>query len=95
MNIQAAAKARKAGEEMVADMKSRAPRESGFLADTIYYEVEVDADGVTITAGSEADYDYIQEYGSVHLAPNPFYSPAVDSQEPKFADALEDIGGIL
>ncbi len=94
-NTQAVEKAHESGAALVADARSRAPRLSGFLADTIYYEVIVEKDGVSIAVGSEADYDFIQEYGSVHLAPNPFYGPAADKQEGEFGDAIEGIAGVL
>lgn len=70
------------GSELVSQMRSRAPRQTGALADSIHQ----DASGNVVVG---VPYGGFVEYGTSDTAPQPFMRPAVDQVTP---EATRDAG---
>lgn len=67
------------------------------LPKAVTYETDVKGTLVTGEVGPDkarrqGALGVFLEYGSVNNAPNPALNPALDVEEPRFANALEDLG---
>lgn len=76
----------KSGTDIVADAKVLAPIDTGNLASSI--GMDLDADGLGVTAGPTADYGDYVENGTSRMAAQPFTGPAFDRRAPLFEQAL-------
>lgn len=76
------------GESLAETMRSYAPVLSGALRDSI--EVEVVGSGVEI--GPTVDYAHFPEYGTAHMAPEPYAGPSADKHAGPFATRILDAG---
>lgn len=74
------------GEEMVDLARSIVPVRTGFLRDSIFYQV-IESD-LNLTFGATASYaDYV-EFGTSRMIGRPFIRPALDATEQRILDAL-------
>jgi hypothetical protein len=63
--------------------------DTGHLANSIGARMTRRTEGeITVTA----DYAAVLELGGAHLAPRPFFNPAVQAEWPEFVRALEQVG---
>lgn len=65
-------------DEIVAEIKRRAPRDTGEGADTIDWELDESGEFFRISWGKDAFYLYFHEVGTIHLAARPFMRPVAD-----------------
>lgn len=79
------------GLRTVADAKTAAPVDTGFLRSTI--GMTVDPDGLGMEAGPTAAYGGYVEHGTSRMAPQPFMGPSFDRQLPGFEQGLAQIAG--
>lgn len=70
---------RTGGRQAYQDARQRVPVRSGHLRSTIY--LREDADGRGYEVGATAEYAHFVEFGTVHMAPQPFIGPAFDQSE--------------
>lgn len=64
--------------EIVAEMRRLAPRNSGEGADSIDWEIDESGEFFRIAWGKDHFYMYFHEVGTVHLAARPFMRPVAD-----------------
>ncbi len=76
----------KSGADIVGDAKILAPVDTGNLANSI--GMDLDPDGLGVTAGPTADYGDYVEKGTSRMAAQPYMSPAFDRRAPLFEQAL-------
>jgi HK97 gp10 family phage protein len=91
-------------DELVEDMKARAPEDSGTLRESIRAEPNDEDGTVTVRAGGTPEtarptaggetYDeaLLTEYGTIHQAPRPFFEPSVEARRAEIGDALVRAG---
>lgn len=79
------------GLRIVADAKTAAPVDTGFLRSSI--GMDVDPDGLGLEAGPTAAYGGYVEHGTSRMAPRAFMGPALDRNSGAFMQALEEIAG--
>ena len=60
--------------------------DTGFLANSI----QVEADGLTASVGTNAEYAEHLEFGTSRMEPRPFFGPAFEAERPVFEKALAD-----
>lgn len=81
------------GDRLAAVAKSRCPRDTGRLADSIWATVRPIA--LSAEVGPYAFYGHFVEFGTSKLAPSPYMGPALDDVAPDFEAALAALGGDL
>jgi HK97 gp10 family phage protein len=79
---------RKVTFDTEADMKQRAPVDTGFLRNSIQSEFENDLTGVI---GVGAEYAAHVEYGTSRAAAQPFFEPAMMRAEQGLETAAKDL----
>lgn len=65
-----------------------APQDTGFMAENIYAEMTPEGGAVI----SEAPYTLFVEYGTVHMAAQPFLRPAMDEYQAEIDRAAQRAG---
>lgn len=70
------------GEQIVADARAAAPRETGAGAESIEYEVVEGADGASVRVSWDEEHDYMrfQELGTSETPAHPFLRPAASKR---------------
>jgi len=68
-------------------MKAGAPVRTGTLRDSI--TADVDEERLSAEVGPTESYAVPVEFGSVHMAPQPFVRPAEDAEEQRFGAAFD------
>lgn len=94
---------KKAAQNIKTDVQARwaGMRHAPYLAAAVSYdEPAVDGQVVRTQVGPDkarpqGALGNLLEYGSVHNAPRPALAPAADAEEPRMAQALEDLGAQL
>lgn len=109
---------RKTALDIQSDAQSLAPRDTGFLANSIYVrtskdstysqveqptkkdasllqEVESPPDDQTAYVAVGANYGVFLEYGTVHQAPQPYLTPAVEAGREALEKAASAIEGMI
>lgn len=79
---------RKVTLDTEADMKQRAPVDTGFLRNSIQSEFEGEMTGI-VSVG--ADYAVHQEYGTSNMAAQPFFEPAMERAKSVLEAAAKDL----
>lgn len=64
------------GEAAYTNARATAAVDTGYMRSTVY--VKYDADGLGFELGATAKYTQYVEYGTAHMAPQPFLTPAFD-----------------
>lgn len=78
--------------DRAADM---APRRSGALAGSLYYEMKTSPGKITSSIGSGAWYDHFVEFGTARQAPQPFYAPASEGPVSDLEEKIALFAGTL
>lgn len=92
INKQSSTVLRKAAKAVERGAKSRAPVDTGTLQGDIYSAVR----GKVAQIIAPTRYAQFNEYGTSRMAPQPFMTPALEAEGPKFLTALEESGdGVL
>ena len=109
---------RKTALDIQSDAQSLAPRDTGFLANSIYVktskdstysqveqptekdasllqEVESPPDGQTAYVAVGANYGLYIELGTIHQAPQPYLTPAVEAGQEALEKAASAIEGMI
>lgn len=70
------------GEQIVADARAAAPRETGAGAESIEYEVVDGPDGAYVRVSWDRDHDYMRfpELGTSETPARPFLRPAAEKR---------------
>lgn len=68
--------------------KQKAPVDTGFLRQKIYSEK---VDDLTAVAGSKAPYSYWVDKGTRRRKPQPFFTPAVESERAQFKKKIKKV----
>lgn len=83
---------RKTSNDIVANAKVIAPVDTGFLRNSIGYEMVGGSDGLESRIGPTASYGYFLEVGTTTMAPRAFMGPSLDRYSGAFAQAMQQIG---
>lgn len=83
---------KKAALDISAQAKVKAPVDTGALRASITAEPE---DAETWVVYSDKDYSVFVEFGTIHMAPEPYMRPAVDAVRGSLQAALAAIEGKL
>lgn len=84
-----------ASKEIVDRAGDMAPRRSGHLAGSLYYEMKTSPGRVISEIGSGAWYDHFVEYGTARTAPQPFYAPASEGPVSELEQKIITFAGTL
>lgn len=76
--------------DIAADAKTLVPRDTGFLANSITFEMTGPLSG---EVGPEAHYGGYVEQGTSRMAPQPYMTPAAERNAPMFEDAIDQLAG--
>ncbi len=74
------------GQDMVDLARSIVPVRTGFLRDSIFFQL-VESD-LNLTVGAAASYAFFVEFGTRFQRSQPFIRPALDAYQQKLLDAL-------
>jgi HK97 gp10 family phage protein len=78
-----------AAENVASTARSLAPSDTGATRASI--SVEMAADGMDASIGPTTYYARFIEYGTVHMAPQPFMGPALDAVRPRLVEMLSRV----
>ena len=78
-----------AGREVASEAKSRAPRRSGALANSIVSH----AKGLVAVVAADARHGAFQEFGTSRHGPQPFLGPALAAKKDAYVRRIEQIAG--
>lgn len=75
-------------KEVVKVARRYVPVRTGKLRDSISGTVRYENDGIVLLVGSPVEYAYYVEFGTSHMAAQPYLRPALEQVGPKFEGAL-------
>lgn len=84
--IPAAQKGAQKGKQVA---QSNARRDTGTMADSTDYVVEVSGNKVTITATNDTDYWQYHEWGTMYISAQPFMEPGMKAAQDETLNQIE------